>query len=163
MPILGWEMHPPCPPSKSQIMFIINLMPYQEDFGGSRKRLRENFQLEKHGISCVLQSDVEVSVSKKTKDVNNALLVKLAWMIASKRDSLRLSLLRAECKVMQDQLYSSPAKVTSPIWKVIKGVRSERCLLPPKRWNFLISSKTLGSLCYKDLDLRPKMMQTPQV
>ena len=125
MPILGWEMHPPCPPSKSQIMFMINLMPYQEYFGGSQKRLRENFQLEKHGISCVLQSDVEVLVSKKTtKDVNNVLLVKLAWMIASKHDSLCLSILRAKYKVMQDQLYSSPAKVASPIWKAIEGMRS---------------------------------------
>lgn len=35
---------------------------------------------------------------KKTKDVNNALLAKIAWVIASKCDSLCLSILRAKYK-----------------------------------------------------------------
>jgi len=36
---------------------------------------------------------------KKVIDVNNAILAKLAWMIASKRDSLCISILRAKYKI----------------------------------------------------------------
>ena len=36
---------------------------------------------------------------RKAKDFNDALLAKLAWMIASKRDSLCMSILRAKYKV----------------------------------------------------------------
>ena len=39
---------------------------------------------------------------EKSKDINNALLAKFAWMIAFKRDSLCMLILRAKYKVKQD-------------------------------------------------------------
>ena len=56
---------------------------------------------------------------KKVKDINNALLAKLAWLIASKHDSLCMQILRARYKVKQDWLRSDPPKSASPIWKAI--------------------------------------------
>ena len=41
---------------------------------------------------------------KKSKSINSALLAKLAWMVASKRDSLCLRILRAKYKVKEDWL-----------------------------------------------------------
>lgn len=41
---------------------------------------------------------------KKTKSTNKTLLAKLTWMIASKRDSLRMEILRTKYKVRQDWL-----------------------------------------------------------
>ena len=38
---------------------------------------------------------------KKHKDINSALLAKLAWMIVSNRDSLRMQVLRAKYKIKQ--------------------------------------------------------------
>lgn len=60
---------------------------------------------------------------KKAKDTNNALLAKLAWMIASKRDSLCMQILRARYKVKHDWLRSNPPKSASPIWKAIEKVK----------------------------------------
>ena len=53
---------------------------------------------------------------KKAKEVNNALLAKLAWMIASKRDSLCMSILRTKYKISQNWLYADCPKRASPIW-----------------------------------------------
>ena len=39
---------------------------------------------------------------KKAKNINSALLAKLSWMIASKRDSLCMRILRAKYKVKDD-------------------------------------------------------------
>ena len=39
---------------------------------------------------------------KKSKSLNSALLEKLAWMMASKRDSLCMRILRAKYKVKED-------------------------------------------------------------
>lgn len=39
---------------------------------------------------------------KKAKDVNIAFLAKLAWQIASKRDSLCMNILRAKYKISKD-------------------------------------------------------------
>ena len=61
---------------------------------------------------------------KKAKDTDRALLAKLAWMVASKRDSLCMMILRAKYKVRHDWLYKEPAKATSPIWKAIEGVKN---------------------------------------
>ena len=38
---------------------------------------------------------------KKHKDINSALLAKLAWMIVSNRDSLRMQVLKAKYKIKQ--------------------------------------------------------------
>ncbi|XP_030969608.1 uncharacterized protein LOC115989869 [Quercus lobata] len=61
---------------------------------------------------------------KKAKDSNRALLAKLAWMVASKRDSLCMEILRAKYKVRNDWLFKEPPKAASPIWKAIEGVKS---------------------------------------
>ena len=55
--------------------------------------------------------------------MNNALLAKLAWMIASKRDSLCMSILRAKYKVKDDWLRREPSRSASPVWKAIEGVK----------------------------------------
>lgn len=55
--------------------------------------------------------------------MNNALLAKLAWMVASKGDSLCMSILRAKYKVRNDWLRREPLGNTSPIWKAIEGVK----------------------------------------
>ena len=44
---------------------------------------------------------------KKAKDFNNAMLAKLAWMVASKRDSICVPVARAKYKVRHDWLYSN--------------------------------------------------------
>ena len=60
---------------------------------------------------------------KKFKDFNNALIAKLAWMIASGRDSLCMRTLRATYKVKDDWLHAEPHKVASPIWRAIEKAR----------------------------------------
>ena len=60
---------------------------------------------------------------KKIKSLNSALLAKLAWMIASKRDSLCIRILRAKYKVKEDWLRTEAARHASPIWKAIEKAR----------------------------------------
>ena len=60
---------------------------------------------------------------KKAKDVNQALLAKLAWTIASKRDNLCMRILRAKYKVRNDWLRKNPPKRASPVWKAIEGAK----------------------------------------
>ena len=60
---------------------------------------------------------------KKAKDINNALLAKLAWMIASKRDSLCMNILRSNYKFSKDWLHFEPLKRASPIWKAIEHAK----------------------------------------
>ena len=60
---------------------------------------------------------------EKSKDINNALLAKFAWMIAFKRDSLCMLILRAKYKVKQDQLHKTPPKNASPVWKAIENAK----------------------------------------
>ena len=55
--------------------------------------------------------------------MNNALLAKLAWMVASKRDSLCMSILIAKYKVRNDWLRKERPRSASPIWKAIEGVK----------------------------------------
>ena len=52
---------------------------------------------------------------KKVAVFNNVLLTKLAWMIASKCDSLCMLLLRAKYKVRQGWLYANKPEIYSPI------------------------------------------------
>ena len=47
-------------------------------------------------------------------------MAKLAWMIASKRDSLCMSILRAKYKISKNWFYADSPKRVSPIWKAIK-------------------------------------------
>ena len=61
---------------------------------------------------------------KKAKDSNRALLAKLAWMVASKRDSLCMEILRSKYKFRNDWLFKEPPKAASSIWKAIEGVKS---------------------------------------
>ena len=61
---------------------------------------------------------------RKFKDINNALLAKLAWMVASKQDSLCMQILLAKYKVDHSWLRSNPSKSASPIWKAIDKAKS---------------------------------------
>ncbi|KAL0007081.1 hypothetical protein SO802_008583 [Lithocarpus litseifolius] len=61
---------------------------------------------------------------KKARDINSALLAKLAWMIASKQDSLCMSILRAKYKVKEGWLHEKNLKHSSPIWRAIEEVKS---------------------------------------
>ena len=61
---------------------------------------------------------------KKSESINFALLAKLAWMVASKRDSLCLRILRAKYKVKEDWFRAEATKYASPIWKAIEGARA---------------------------------------
>ena len=60
---------------------------------------------------------------RKTKEFNNTLLFKLAWMVASKRDNFCMSILRAKYKVWNDWLRRDPPKGASQAWKAIEGVK----------------------------------------
>ena len=60
---------------------------------------------------------------KKAKDVNQALLAKLAWMIASKRDGLCMRILREKYKFRNDWLRKNPSKRASLVWKAIEGAK----------------------------------------
>ena len=53
-----------------------------------------------------------------------ALIAKLAWMIASKRDSLCMRLLRSKYKLRQHWLQKDPVKNGSPIRKAIEKAKS---------------------------------------
>ena len=70
---------------------------------------------------------------KKAKNTNFALLAKLAWMIASKRDSLCMRILKTKYKVKDDWLQAEASRHASPIWKAIKKakvvVRKGTCFL----------------------------------
>ena len=60
---------------------------------------------------------------KKAKDINNALLEKLAWMVVTKEDSLCIKILRSKYKVKEDWLRTEALKKASPIWKAIKKTK----------------------------------------
>ena len=55
--------------------------------------------------------------------MNKALLAKLAWMIALKRDSLCMRILRAKYKVRNDWLQKNLPKRASSVWKAIEGAK----------------------------------------
>ena len=60
---------------------------------------------------------------RKGKDFNKALLAKLAWMIASNRDSFCMNLLRRKYMVRENWIQSEPSKNASPIWKAIEKTK----------------------------------------
>ena len=51
------------------------------------------------------------------------MLAKLALMVASKRDSICMAMVRAKYKVRHDWLYSDPPKSASPSWRAIEKVK----------------------------------------
>lgn len=51
---------------------------------------------------------------KKTKEVNAALLAKLAWMVVSSKQSLCMDVLRSKYNVKEDWLRAEPRKSASP-------------------------------------------------
>ena len=51
---------------------------------------------------------------KKTRGVNEALLSKFAWMVASGKQSLCMEVLRSKYKVKEDWLKAEPSKCNSP-------------------------------------------------
>ena len=61
---------------------------------------------------------------KKHKDINSALIAKLAWMIVSNRDRLCMRVLRTKYKIKHDWLRSNPPRTTSPIWRAIERAKS---------------------------------------
>jgi ribonuclease HI len=60
---------------------------------------------------------------RKTKEVNMALIAKLSWMVASKRNSICMELLRKKYKVRKDWLSKEPMKIASPIWRAIEKAK----------------------------------------
>ena len=60
---------------------------------------------------------------KTTKSTNKAFLAKLTWMIASKRDSLCMEILRTKYKVRHDWLHKDPPRKASPIWRAIENAK----------------------------------------
>ena len=60
---------------------------------------------------------------RKSKEFNYTLLSKIAWMIASGRNSVCMSLLRSKNKVRTNWLRQPPSKKTSPIWKAIENAK----------------------------------------
>lgn len=86
-------------------------------------RKKENFFPEKSGTSCVDPNVQEVSASKKTREVNVALLAKLAWMVASGNQSICMEVLSAKHKVKEDWLKADPRKSTYPTWKAIERAK----------------------------------------
>ena len=75
---------------------------------------------------------------RKAKNFNNALLVKLAWMVASKRDYLCMQILRAKYKVRPNWLH----KVSKVFLTNLESYRKHQvdyfkgCMLSHRRWSF---------------------------
>ena len=57
---------------------------------------------------------------RKSKDFNTTLIAKLAWMVASKRESLCMEMLWSKYKVRDDWMRRNPIKGASPIWRAIE-------------------------------------------
>ena len=61
---------------------------------------------------------------KKTKEVNAALLAKLAWMVASGKQSICMEVLRTKYKVKEDWLRAEPKKIASLTWRAIEDAKN---------------------------------------
>ena len=61
---------------------------------------------------------------KKTKEVNAALLAKLAWMVVSGKQSICMEVLRTKYKVKEDWLRAEPKKIASPTWRAIEDAKN---------------------------------------
>ena len=60
---------------------------------------------------------------RKAKDVNSALLAKLAWMVVSGKQSLCMEVLRAKYKVSNNWITKEPIKSASPTWRAIEAAK----------------------------------------
>ena len=60
---------------------------------------------------------------RKSKKFNEAMLAKLTWMIASKRESPCMAALRSKYKVTNDWLFKDPIKYASMTWKAIERMK----------------------------------------
>jgi hypothetical protein len=60
---------------------------------------------------------------RESKNFNKALLAKLTWWIASRRDSLCVRALRSKYKVQANWLGGEPCKNASPLWRAIEKLR----------------------------------------
>jgi hypothetical protein len=60
---------------------------------------------------------------RKSKAFNQALLAKIAWWVASDRDSICVRALRSKYKVDEDWLGSEPRKNASHLWRAIEKLR----------------------------------------
>ena len=70
--------------------------------------------------------------------MNEALLAKLAWMIASKIDSLCMRIPRVKYKVRNDWFQKNPPMRASPMWKAIERAKK----LIAKGTSYLIGDGT---------------------
>lgn len=60
---------------------------------------------------------------KKAKDVNSALLAKLAWLVVSGKQSLCMEVLRTKYKVSNNWITEDPVKSASPTWRAIEAAK----------------------------------------
>lgn len=60
---------------------------------------------------------------KKAKDVNSAILAKLAWLMVSGKQSLCMEFLRTKYKVSNNWITEEPVKSASPTWRVIEAAK----------------------------------------
>ena len=60
---------------------------------------------------------------KKTRELNETLLAKFAWMVASGKQSLCMEVLRSKYKVKEDWLKAEPSKSASPTWRGIERAK----------------------------------------
>lgn len=58
---------------------------------------------------------------KKAKDVNSALLAKLAWMVVSGKQSFCMEVLRTKYKVSNNWITEEPVKLACPTWRAIEA------------------------------------------
>ena len=82
---------------------------------------------------------------RRAKNINDALLTKLAWMVASGRDSPCMNALRSKYKVRKGWINNEPPKIASPTWRAIERLKATVC----KGACFIIGdSKSVD--CWKD-------------
>ena len=60
---------------------------------------------------------------KKTKEMNDALLAKFAWMVVSGNQSICMEVLRSKYKVSDDWLRADLSKYASPTWRAIERAK----------------------------------------
>jgi hypothetical protein len=60
---------------------------------------------------------------RKAKNLNEAMLAKLTWMVVSKRASPCMEALRCKYKVTDDWLRKEPLKYASHTWKAIERLK----------------------------------------
>jgi len=82
---------------------------------------------------------------KKSKEVNSALIAKLAWMVCSGKESICMDLLRAKYKVISDWLRAEPPKISSTTWRAIEGAKK----LVGKGASYLLGDGRSIDICFK--------------